>query len=80
MVIGLLAAIHPLAQLIQIPSIYLVEKYRVRRAICVYATASSRIFWLFIALIPFLFSIEAGLTFLMVALLLHAAFGAEKEL
>jgi MFS family permease len=76
LMIGLLAAIPPLAQLIQIPSIYLVEKYRIRRAITVYATASSRIFWLVIALIPFLFSIEAGLTFLMVALLLYAAFGA----
>ena len=29
-IIGLLAAIPPLAQLIQIPAIYLVEKYRVR--------------------------------------------------
>ena len=76
LMIGLLAAVPPLAQLIQIPSIYLVEKYRVRRAISVYATASSRIFWLVIALIPFLFSIEAGLTFLIVALFLYAAFGA----
>jgi MFS family permease len=75
-IIGLLAAIPPLAQLIQIPSIYLVEKYRIRRAISVYAAASSRIFWLFIALIPFLFSIEAGLAFLIVALSIHTAFAA----
>ncbi|MBE0516805.1 MAG: MFS transporter [Methanophagales archaeon] len=77
LVIGLLAAITPLAQLVQIPSIYLVEKYRVRRAITVYATASSRIFWFFIALIPFLFSTtEAELSFLLTALFLYAAFGA----
>lgn len=38
LVIGLLAAIPLLAQLIQIPSVYLIEKYRVRQAICVYAT------------------------------------------
>ncbi|MCK4330814.1 MFS transporter [candidate division WOR-3 bacterium] len=76
LMIGLLAAIPPLAQLIQIPSIYLVEKIRNRRVINVYATASSRIFWLVIALIPFLFSIEAGLAFLIVALLLHTAFAA----
>jgi hypothetical protein len=37
LVIGLVAATPPLAQLIQIHSIYLVEKYRMRRAICVYA-------------------------------------------
>jgi predicted lysophospholipase L1 biosynthesis ABC-type transport system permease subunit len=74
--IGLLAAVPPLAQLMQIPAIYLIEKYRVRRAISVYATASSRMLWLAIALIPFLFSIEAGLAFLSVALFLYAAFGA----
>jgi MFS family permease len=76
LVIGLLAAISPLAQLIQIPSIYLVEKYRVRRTICVFASASSRFFWLLIALIPFLFSIKAGLIALIVALALHAGFSA----
>lgn len=76
LVIGLLAAIPPLAQLIQIPSIYLVEKIRNRRAINAYATALSRIFLLVIALIPFLFSIEAGLTFLVIALSLHTAFAA----
>ena len=36
--IGLLAAITPLAQLVQIPSIYLVENFRRRRAISVAAT------------------------------------------
>lgn len=76
LMIGLLAAVPPLAQLMQIPAIYLIERYRVRRAITVYATASSRMFWLAIALIPFLFSIEAGLAFLIVALFLYAAFGA----
>jgi len=76
LIIGLLAAIPPLAQLIQIPSIYLVEKYRARRAISVYASALSRIFWLLIALIPFLFSIKAGLTFLVIAILLNAIFAA----
>ncbi|MDO9576217.1 MAG: MFS transporter [bacterium] len=76
LVIGLLAAIPPLAQLIQIPSIYLVEKYRVKRAITVYAIALSRIFLLLVALIPFLFFTEAKLIFLIVALSLHTAFAA----
>ncbi|HID31345.1 MAG TPA: MFS transporter, partial [Desulfobacterales bacterium] len=74
-VIGLLAAIPPLSQLIQIPSIYLIEKYRVRRAISVYASASSRLFWVLIALIPFLFSIEKGLVFLILAFSLKTAIG-----
>ncbi len=75
-VIGLLAAIPALAQLIQIPSIYLIEKFRVRRAITIYSGTLSRMFLLFIALIPFLFTIEAGLVFLIVALSMHTAFAA----
>ena len=42
LMVGLLAAVIPLAQLIQIPSVYLVEKYRTRRAIAVYTLAMSR--------------------------------------
>jgi len=76
LVIGLLAAIPPLAQLMQLPAIYLVEKYKIRKAICVYASALSRIFWLFIAMIPFLFSPKAGLSFLLLAILLNSAFAA----
>ena len=76
LVIGLLAAIPPLMQLLQIPSIYLVERYRLRRAISVYASGLGRVFWLLIALIPVLFSFETGLTVLIVALFLHSAFGA----
>jgi MFS family permease len=76
LVIGLLAAIAPLTNLIQIPSIFLVEKYRVRRAITLFASASSRIFLLLIALIPFLFSLEAGLIFLIIFLILNSSFSA----
>jgi MFS family permease len=74
--IGLLAAIPPLAQLIQIPSIFLVERIRKRRLISMFGSASSRIFWLLIALSPLMFPLEAGLTFLIIAILLSGAFGA----
>ncbi len=76
LVIGLLAAIPPLAQLLQIPSIYLVEKIRNRRAISFSASAGGRTFWLLIALIPLLFPKEGGLNFLVVAILINAAFTA----
>jgi MFS family permease len=76
LVIGLLAAIPPLAQLIQIPSIYLVERIRNRRVISMAASAGGRSFWLLIGLIPFLFSTEAGLTFLLIAILVNSAFTA----
>jgi len=78
-VIGLLAAIPPLMQLLQIPSIYLVEKIRIRRTICVYASMVSRIFWLLIALIPFLFSFETGLFILVVVMVLNSAFSAASN-
>ncbi|MFZ3169032.1 MAG: MFS transporter [Candidatus Methanoperedens sp.] len=74
--IGILAAIPPLGQLIQIPAIYIVEKYRARRDICIVSTAVSRSFWLLIALIPFLVFIKIPLTLLIIALILNAAFSA----
>ena len=45
-VIGLLAAIGPLSQLLQLPSIFMVEKMRNRRLITVVAATLSRICWL----------------------------------
>lgn len=76
LVIGLLAAIPPLAQLLQIPAIYLVEKYRSRRTICVYMVILSRSFWVLIALIPLFVAGGRGLTLLIGAFFFYAAFGA----
>jgi MFS family permease len=76
LIIGLVAAIPPLAQLMQIPAIYLIEKYRARRAICFFAIIASRSFWVLIAFIPILFGLTGGLSILIVALVLYAAFGA----
>jgi len=73
--VGLLAGIPPLAQLIQVPSILLLQKVGNRRAIAVVSAAVSRTFWLLIALIPFLFSVRAGLLILLVGMMLNAAFG-----
>ncbi len=76
LLIGLLAAIPALAQLIQLPSILLVQKVGNRRVIAAVSAALGRAFWLLIALIPFLFSMKAGLAMLSLAILLNAAFGA----
>ena len=72
-VIGLLAAIPFLSQLIQIPSIYLVERVRNRRLVCVSAASLCRTAWLFVALVPFLFSREAGLIAIVCAILFNSA-------
>ncbi len=76
LVIGLLAAIGPLAQLLQLPSIFLVEKIRNRRAIVLASAGLSRLCWLLIALIPFLFAGEIGLGVLLVSIIATSAFGA----
>jgi len=75
-VIGLLAAIPPIMQLFQLPSIYLVEKYQNRRKIAVYSAASSRSFLLLIALIPFIFKPKVALAVLTGTLICHTALNA----
>lgn len=76
LVIGLLAAIGPLAQLLQLPSIFIVEKIRNRRLITVTAAALSRLCWLVIALSPFIFPAKIAITVLLVLLIAVSAFGA----
>jgi MFS family permease len=75
-IIGLLAAIGPLTQLLQLPSIFLVEKIRNRRAIVVLAAGLSRLCWLFIALSPLLFGAKIGLAVLLVSMIAASALGA----
>jgi MFS family permease len=75
-VIGLLAAIGPLSQLLQLPSIFLVEKIRNRRLITVVAAGLSRICWLIIALSPFIFPPKIAIAVLLMLLTAVSAFGA----
>lgn len=76
LVIGLLAAIVPLAQLIQLPSIFLVEKVRNRKVISLIAAGSSRLVWLLIAFIPFFFLGKSAIFLLLILLLLASSFSA----
>ncbi|UCH14760.1 MAG: MFS transporter [Bacteroidales bacterium] len=75
-VIGLLAAIPPLAQIIQLPSVYLIQKVKNRRAITTFAAMTGRIFFFLIALIPVLFKSTLAQGALFVFLLLSSAFAA----
>ncbi|UCC99384.1 MAG: MFS transporter [Phycisphaerales bacterium] len=76
LVIGLLAAIGPLSQLLQLPSIFLVEKMRNRRLITVVAASLSRLCWLIIALSPFILPAETALGVLLILLAILSALGA----
>jgi len=75
-VIGLLAAIPPLAELIQMPAISIVERIRNRRLICVGASIIARLFWVVIALSPFLFGPAAAVPVLLAALTLYGCISA----
>jgi MFS family permease len=75
-VIGLLAAIPPLAELIQMPAISVVENVRNRRLICVGASVVARLFWIVIALIPFLFGPTAAVPVLITSLVLYGCISA----
>ncbi len=75
-VIGLLAAIPPLAELLQIPSICIVDRVKNRRLIVVLASIIGRLFWIPIILIPFLLSPEQGIIALIAAIALYSSFSA----
>jgi len=75
-VIGLLAAIPPLAELIQMPAISIVEKVRNRRLVCIGASIIARLFWIVIALIPFLFGPAAAIPVLILSLLMYGSISA----
>jgi len=74
--IGLLVGIPSLMQLIQIPTIYLVEKFRRRKLITVFGSGISRIFWLLIATIPLVFSGQSRPIVFIIALIFISMFAA----
>jgi len=75
-VVGLLAAIPPLAQFLQIPSILLVERTRIRRRVCAVASVLSRSSIVLMVLIPVLSPGVSGLLLLVIGVTLHAVFNA----
>jgi hypothetical protein len=73
--IGILAAVPFSVQLLQIPAVLLVERWRVRRDICVLSTAVGRAFLLGAAAAPFLGGSFAVLA-LIVSLAIYQAMAA----
>lgn len=74
--IGLLAAIPQLSQLVQLPSIGLVNRIRNRRFISVSTSVIGRLSWVFVAASPFFLSAEGVLTTLVAGLLIASVFAA----
>jgi MFS family permease len=75
-VIGILAAIPSITQLLQIPSIFLLEKYRNRRILNSYTQLGNRLGILLMALIPFLAVGEIGLLLLIGSMVIQSVFTA----
>jgi len=75
-VIGLLAAIQPIAQVLQIPTVYLVERTRHRKAVTMLTAAASRLMYVVVALLPWLVPPQHRLVILLVALLFHFSLSA----
>lgn len=75
-VVGLLAAIPPLVQLVQIPTVYLIERVKLRRPITFFSCLASRSCFLFIGLTPFVFPPETVLAILVGGLTVYGVFAA----
>lgn len=75
-VIGILAAIGPLSQTLQVPAVYLVERTRHRKVLMVSTATISRMTWFFVALIPFFVPPTYALPALVLALCVHWGVGA----
>lgn len=71
--IGLLAAIGPLAQLLQIPGIYIVETVRRRKSISLAAVWFNRVCWIAVAFVPLVFSGESALSALLLLMVLASS-------
>jgi MFS family permease len=76
LIIGLLAAIPPLMQLVQIPAILLVEKVQNRRLISSSASFVGRTFWLLIAISALVLRPEDALLFMCLALMIISSLSA----
>lgn len=75
-VIGVLAAIPPMAQLLQLPSVFVVEKIANRRALSFYAALITRSALIAMALLPLYLDRRTALYAFTAALLIQSCFGA----
>ena len=74
-VIGLLAAVGPLTQILQIPAIFLVDKTGLRKVLVVLNSLLSRSVWLVVALLPWIVPAEQRVAVLLLCLFLYFGLG-----
>lgn len=76
LVIGLLAGVGPMAQILQLPAILLVEKLRWRKAIAVVTISISRLSLLGIAVLPWYVPLHSAMPIFLLLLLVYFGMGA----
>ena len=74
-VVGLLAAVSPLTQLLQLPAIYVVDRAASRKTLVVLTSFLSRISWLVVAIIPWLVPSDQRVDALLICLFLYFGLG-----
>jgi MFS family permease len=74
-IIGLLAAIGPLTQVLQIPTIFLVERAGLRKLLVVSSSFLSRLAWPVVAVLPWLVAAGERITVLLICLFAYFALG-----
>ena len=74
-VVGLLAAVSPLTQLLQVPAIYVVDRAASRKTLVVLSSFLSRISWLVVAIIPWLVPSDQRVDVLLICLFLYFGLG-----
>ena len=75
LVIGLLAAVGPFCQVLQIPAIFLVERTGRRKLLVVIHAFASRLFWIVVAVIPWFIPEALRIPVLLASLLLYFGLG-----
>lgn len=73
--IGFIAALQAFTQVLQIPTIYLVEASGNRKMLMVFGLFTSRIFWLFLALVPWIVPAPYQVMAMFVVLAIDYAMG-----
>ncbi len=74
-VVGLLAAVSPLTQLLQLPAIYLVDRTPTHKKLVVLTSLLSRVSWLVVAIIPWLVPSHNQVDVLLICLFLYFGLG-----
>ncbi len=80
LVIGIIAALGPLTQILQVPTIFLLERTGFRKALVISGTSISRLFWFAAAAVPLVVSPPLQIGMFLLAISLYYALGTVSGL